>query len=128
MDFPVKLSRVKREERQELKRWLTGLLPDGMSRNDAADELGLSRKTVSVMLNPNQDGFGNGLTMLSYLRFVGAVSGAPAESPGTSRLERLEATVDRTGTATTSALEDLGARLLRVEQALKLPVAQATEG
>lgn len=119
---------MRSEERAELKRWLTSLLPEGMSRNDVADELGVSRKTISTMRNPSTSGFGNGLTMLLYLRLAGAVADAPAESPGSSRLAALEATVDRSGTATTSALEDLAARLRRVETALQLPDARASEG
>lgn len=128
MLFPVKLPRVKRDERRELKEWLTSLLPDGMSRNDVADELGFSRKTVSTMLNPDQPGFGNGFTMLLYLRLVGGVVDAPVESPGRSRLAALEAAVDLSGQSMTSALEDLAARIQRVENALGLPDAQATEG
>lgn len=99
-----------------------------MSRNDVADEIGVTRKTVSTMLNPSQTGFGNGLTMLLYLRFAGAVVDAPSESPGASRLAALAETVDRTGAATTSALEELTDRLQRVETALKPPDARATGG
>lgn len=111
-----------------MKEWLTGLMPDGMSRNEIADALGLSRKTVSQMLNPNQDTLGSGLTMFSYLRFVGAVVDAPEESPGASRLAKLEATVDRTGAATTSSLADLTARLQAVEHELKLLARRAKAG
>jgi hypothetical protein len=118
-------SAVKQDERRELKRWLTGLLPEGMSRSDVADELGVDRKTISTMLNPARTGFGNGLTMLLYLRLAGAVVEAPSESPGASRLAALEATVDRQGNATTSALHDLTARLEAVEKALGLRAPRA---
>ncbi len=53
------------------------------------------------------------------------VEGASVESLALL-LQSLEATVERTGAATTSALQDLEARLRRVERALKLPVAQAS--
>lgn len=45
-----------------------------------------------------------------------------------SLLESLEVTVARTGAATTSALEDLTARLQRVEKTLDLPDRRASEG
>lgn len=82
-----------REERRALKEWLTSILPEGMSREDVAAELGVTRKTISNMLNPDQAGFGNGLTMLRYLRLAGAVAEAPRESPAGSRLAALEAQV-----------------------------------
>lgn len=94
-----------REEKRELKQWLTSLLPEGLSRNDVADEFDVSRKTVSGMLNPDSVSFGNGLTMLRYLRLVGAVTEAPTESPASSRLAALEAKVDRTLLLLTEALQ-----------------------
>lgn len=45
-----------------------------------------------------------------------------------SLLESLEVTVARTGAATTSALEDLAARIQRVERTLELPDRRANEG
>ncbi len=83
-----------REEKRALKEWLTSLLPDDFSRNDVAYELGVSRKTISSMLNPDADGFGNGLTMLRYLQLVGAVAEAPAANPASSHLGALEASVE----------------------------------
>ena len=92
-----------KEERRALKVWLTELLPEGMSRNDVADDLGVTRKTISSMLNPESQSFANGLTMLRYLRLAGAVVDAPADSPASSRLAALEAKVD--GLATKADLQ-----------------------
>ncbi len=91
-----------RDEKRALKEWLTGLLPEDVSRNDVAYELGVTRKTISGMLNSDVDGFSTGLTMLRYLRLVGAVVDAPSESPATSRLAAIEARV-----ATLPTQEDL---------------------
>lgn len=77
-----------------MKEWLTGLLPEDMSRNDVAYELGVTRKTISNMLNPDVDAFGNGFTMLRYLRLVGALASAPEPSRATSRLAGLEEKCD----------------------------------
>ena len=122
-DFPVKLSPV-REEQAELKRWLREVMPDDLSQQAIADELGVTRKTISNLLSPNA-GFGNGLTMIRYLRLAGVVADVPS---GGSRLATLEEMVYRTGSATASALEDLSARLQSVERALKLPDARAKAG
>jgi hypothetical protein len=92
----VKLPSVtSRDERRALKEWLTGLLPDGVSRYDVADELGVDRKTISTMLNPDRPGFGNGLTMLRYLQLVGAVDPAPQANPASSRLAAIEARLEK---------------------------------
>lgn len=81
-----------KEERRALKQWLTDQLPEGTSREEIADELEVTRKTISTMLNPNRSSFGNGLTMLRYLRHVGAVVDAPKASgrPLRDHLESLE--------------------------------------
>lgn len=42
-----------KEERRALKQWLTDQLPEGTSREEIADELEVTRKTISTMLNPN---------------------------------------------------------------------------
>ncbi len=101
----MKLAAVTREEKRELKLWLTSLLPADLSRNDVADEFGVTRKTVSAMLNPDSTVFGNGLTMLRYLRLVGAVVDAPTESPASSRLAALEEQVAESNHLTRRALE-----------------------
>lgn len=80
-----------REEDRELKEWLRGLLPEGYSREDIADELNVTRKTITSMLSLSSTSFANGRTMLGYLRFVGALRDAPEEHRQTSRLARLEA-------------------------------------
>lgn len=87
---------------------LTALLPEGMSREDVADVLGVTRKTISNMLNPEQSGFANGLTMLRYLQLVGAVNEAPGASPAASRLEELRDEVREVTSLTRRALELLG--------------------
>lgn len=94
-----------RDERRALKEWLTAILPEGMSREDVADDLGVTRKTISNMLNPSQSGFGNGLTLLRYLRLAGAVVDAPQESPAGSRLARLEDEVAESNALTKEALQ-----------------------
>lgn len=71
-------------DKEALKVWLTSILPEGMSRNDVADELQVTRKTISTMLNPDAPGFANGLTMLRYLQLAGAVVDAPRETPASS--------------------------------------------
>lgn len=109
------------EGRAELKRWLREVMPADLSQQAIADELGVTRKTISNLLSPNA-GFGNGLTMIRYLRLAGVVADAPSSG---SRLATLEEMVYRTGSATASALEDLSARLQRVERALTLPDARA---
>lgn len=113
---------MERAEKLELKRWLTGLLPADISRNDVAEEFGVTRKTVSGMLNPDSVSFGNGLTMLRYLRLVGAVTGAPVASPASSRLEALrEAVAEVQSTLTDDVVPDLSdviARLARLEAAV----------
>lgn len=97
-----------KEERRHLKEWLTALLPEGMSRNDVAYELGVSRKTISTMLNPDTDGFGNGLTLLRYLRLVGALREVP-ETAAPSHLEAVRVGVDELLAGMADVLEILGA-------------------
>lgn len=96
------------EERRALKEMLTALLPKEISRNDVADTLGVTRKTISTMLNPESRSFGNGLTMLRYLQLVGAVDEAPSVSPAASRLEELRDEVRDVAALTRRALELLG--------------------
>lgn len=105
----MKLLRVTKEERRALKVWLTGLLPERTSREDVADILGVTRKTISGMLNPDKAGFANGLTMLRYLQLVGAVDEAPETSPAASRLAELEEQVRESVALTREALELLRA-------------------
>lgn len=100
-----------RQEKHALKTWLTGLLPEGLSRNDVAYELNVSRKTVSTMLNPESDGFGNGYTMLRYLRLVGALKDAPDATPETSRLARLQDELEETQELVRRGFEALGVQL-----------------
>lgn len=95
---------MNRDEQRALKEWLTSIKPDGLSRNDIADELGVTRRTISSMLNPEVAAF-PGLTMLRYLRLAGAVTDAPAESPIGSHLARLEARLDESIALTEEALE-----------------------
>ena len=94
-----------RDDEREVKLWLTSLLPEGVSRQDIADELDVERKTISTMLNPDAKNFGRGLTMLRYLRHVGALRDAPVESQAGSRLARVEEKVDGIG----RTLDDLAA-------------------
>jgi hypothetical protein len=60
---------------------------------------------------------------------LGATSSLVAEADPTvvARLEELVTTVERSGDATNSAVEDLRRRLRRVEQALGIPVPPASE-
>ena len=83
-----------RDEQRELKEWLRGLKPEDLSRADVAYELSVSRKTITTMLNPHSEGFANGLTMLRYLRLVGALVDAPEADATGSRLAALEKKVD----------------------------------
>ncbi len=107
-NFPVKLPRVTKEERRALKEWLTEMLPAKVSREDVADTLGVTRKTISNMLNPERASFANGLTMLRYLQLVGVVDEAPGASPAASRLEELRDEVRDVAALTRRALELLG--------------------
>lgn len=81
---------MERDQHLEYKTWLRDLLPEGMSQQSVADELGVTRKTISNLLSPNA-GFGSGLVMLRYLQLAGAVSYAPER--GDSLLQRLVAEV-----------------------------------
>lgn len=107
----AKLSRetsgVTKSEKRALKEWLTSVMPEGMSRNDIADELGVTRRTISWMLNPKAEAF-PGLTMLRYLQLAGAVIEAPMESPASSRLAALEGQVAESIRLTKRALALLG--------------------
>jgi hypothetical protein len=121
----VKLSAVQ-DERRDYKQWLTRILPDDMSREDVADELRVTRKTISNMLNPNQSGFGNGLTMLRYLRLAGALKDEPDQSPATSRLGSLEegllaleGKVDQASLDVTHALAAIAEAIARIEDRLE---------
>lgn len=82
-------------DRRALKEWMTGLLPADRSRADIAHELGVDRKTISTILNPETANFGNGYTLLRYLRIVGALNDAPTEPAGLSRLAAIEASLER---------------------------------
>lgn len=118
----MKLPRVTsltKQERRALKEWLTSVIPQDMSRNDVAEELGVTRRTISSMLNPNAEEF-PGLTMLRYLQLAGAVTAAPTASPASSRLARLEAQVAELPTKA-----DLQAGLDVLRAAIH---AQATQG
>lgn len=86
----MKLSRVDRDQHLEYKEWLRDLLPDDLSQQAIADELGVTRKTISNLLSPNA-GFGSGIVMLRYLQLAGAVAYRPA--PEDSLLQRLLAEV-----------------------------------
>lgn len=91
-------------------------MPEGMSQQTIANELGVTRKTISNFLNP-EAGFGSGEVMLRYLQLAGAVHYAP--DPADSILQRLVATVTESSDATARSLEaiekllaDVDARLL----------------
>lgn len=103
----MKLPGVTDEERA-LKEWLTDILPAGLSRQDMADELRVTRKTFANMISPKQESFGHGIMMLRYLQLAGAVVDAPTESPASSRLAALEKQVAESVSLTREAI-----RLLR---------------
>lgn len=103
----MKLPGVTRDEKRQLKEWLTSIKPDDMSRNDIADEFEVTRRTISTMLSPSSTSFGTGLTMLRYLQLAGAVVDAPEASPASSRLAALEAQVEAAAESMTAGLAAL---------------------
>jgi len=103
-DEPV----MSREEKRALKVWLTKLLPEGMSRKDVADQVDVTTKTISTMLNPEKEAFSKGLTMLRYLQLVGAVQEAPGVSPASSRLAAIEARLLELSVLLRESLESAG--------------------
>lgn len=116
----MKLSWV-REEKSDLKKWLRDVLPDDLSQQAVADELGVTRKTISNLLSPNA-GFGNGLTMLRYLQLVGAVTEAPSAG---SRLEELAGAVAGLTMKVDLGFEMLADRLREIETTTARQVERA---
>jgi transcriptional regulator with XRE-family HTH domain len=93
-----------------------------MSQQAIADELGVTRKTISNLLSPNA-GFGSGVVMLRYLQLAGAVSYAPER--GDSLLQRLLATVTESANQTAASLEAIEKLLAGLDARLSIEGAQA---
>lgn len=74
------------------KEWLRSIFPSEWTREEMAEELGVTRRTLVNLLS-SRAGFGNGLTMLRYLQLAGAVTAAPEENLPNARLAELEAAV-----------------------------------
>lgn len=81
------------DEGTQFKLWLRALREErGYTQDEVALVLNVDAKTIKNLESPRQ-GFANGLTILRYLRFLGVLLDAPAETEQTDRLGSLERSV-----------------------------------